>query len=50
MFETGTNQWRQFDAWPPRQGRPKSLYLREGGRLAAEPPGEARARLPTTST
>jgi uncharacterized protein len=42
MFETGTNQWREFDAWPPRQGRPKSLYFREGGRLAADPPGEAR--------
>lgn len=28
VFETGTNQWRRFDAWPPRQSKPRSLYLR----------------------
>ena len=41
LFETGKNEWREFDAWPPRQARPKSLYFHAGGRLAAEPPGEA---------
>ena len=33
MFQTGTNQWRSFDAWPPKQAQPKSLYLAAGGRL-----------------
>ncbi|MBI4586807.1 MAG: CocE/NonD family hydrolase [Planctomycetes bacterium] len=39
VFETGTNQWRQFDAWPPRQTRSKSLYLRANGGLSFDPPG-----------
>jgi putative CocE/NonD family hydrolase len=38
VFETGTNQWRKYDAWPPRTARGQALYLREGGRLAFEPP------------
>jgi putative CocE/NonD family hydrolase len=38
VFETGTNQWRQHDAWPPKDAQPKSLYLHAGGRLAFEPP------------
>jgi putative CocE/NonD family hydrolase len=41
VFETGTNRWRQFTAWPPRESRPTSLYLRSGGRLAREAPGSA---------
>ncbi len=24
VFETGTNQWRTFDAWPPRSAKRKS--------------------------
>jgi putative CocE/NonD family hydrolase len=38
VFETGTNQWRKYDAWPPRTAHEQALYLREGGRLAFEPP------------
>jgi len=41
IFQTGANQWRQFDSWPPRQTQPKSLYLRAGGRLAFEFDAEA---------
>jgi putative CocE/NonD family hydrolase len=40
VFETGTNVWRKHDTWPPRTARPRSLYLRAGGRLAAQPPSE----------
>lgn len=36
-FENGRNQWRRFDAWPPKTARPRSLYLRSGERLAFEP-------------
>jgi len=36
VFQTGANQWRSFDAWPPKQAQAKSLYLRAGGRLAME--------------
>ncbi len=38
MFETGTNRWRTFDAWPPKGVTPRALFLRESGRLETEPP------------
>jgi putative CocE/NonD family hydrolase len=41
VFETGRNQWRRHDAWPPAGATTRSLYLRAGGRLAFEPPPEA---------
>lgn len=37
-FQTGANQWRTFDAWPPRAVVPRSLYLRERGSLAFQRP------------
>ncbi len=33
MFETGSNNWRTFDAWPPKDTQKKQLFLREGGAL-----------------
>ncbi len=41
VFETGRNEWRSFDAWPPADVEPRSLYLRAGGRLSFEAPGGA---------
>ncbi len=38
VFETGTNQWREFDAWPPEAAKPKSLFLAAGGRVSFSPP------------
>ena len=38
VFETGTNVWRRYDAWPPKSARSKALYLREGGELSFQPP------------
>jgi len=43
VFETGTNQWRREDAWPPKDARPKALYLRAGGKLSFDAPGEPAA-------
>jgi putative CocE/NonD family hydrolase len=43
-FETGTNRWRKYDAWPPKDAQKKSLYFHADGRLAFDPPsagGEA---------
>jgi len=37
MFETGANQWRKFDAWPPKEAAPKSLYFHADGKLSFEP-------------
>jgi len=39
-FETGSNQWKNWDSWPPRASvAPRRLYFREGGGLSFEPPG-----------
>jgi uncharacterized protein len=38
-FESGANQWRRFDAWPPKESSGRSLYLQPGGRLSFDPPG-----------
>jgi putative CocE/NonD family hydrolase len=41
VFEAGSNQWRTFDAWPPREAKTRSLFFHANGRLAFEPPGVA---------
>ena len=38
MFETGTNVWRKYDAWPPRAAEKKTLYFHAKGGLSFEPP------------
>jgi putative CocE/NonD family hydrolase len=43
VFETGTNQWRKEDAWPPRDAQPKSLYLHGDGKLSFLPPADTAA-------
>ena len=39
-FQTGSNIWESFDAWPPRTVGERKLYLRAGGKLSFEPPAE----------
>lgn len=41
IFESGGNQWRTFDAWPPHEATPRKLYLRENGSIAWDPPPAA---------
>ena len=36
VFETGTNQWRKYDVWPPKTATAKSFYLNSNGQLTAE--------------
>lgn len=43
-FETGENRWHSFDAWPPRNARPRDIYLRENGRISFDPPPASTAR------
>jgi putative CocE/NonD family hydrolase len=41
IFETGTNEWRKYDAWPPKSGTTeKKLYLRAGGAASFDPPAD----------
>ena len=43
VFETGRNQWRRMDAWPPPQAVAKDLYLVSGAKLSWQAPTEAEA-------
>jgi len=41
IFETGSNQWKSYEAWPPLTGiTRRKLYLRAHGRLSFDPPSE----------
>src|SRR5882724_2706818 len=38
-FETGTNEWRRYSAWPPNaEVKSKNLYLRAGQKLSYDAP------------
>ncbi len=39
VFETGTNLWRAFDHWPPREAKTEKLYFQADGRLSFDAPG-----------
>jgi len=41
VFQTGSNRWESYGAWPPRDGvSMRSAYLSSGGRLTFQPPPE----------
>jgi putative CocE/NonD family hydrolase len=40
-FQTGSNRWRTYDAWPPRAAQPTNLYLHADGTLSFDPPSAA---------
>ncbi len=42
MFETGTNVWRKYETWPPKNAKPRTLYFHAGGKLSEEQPADAR--------
>ncbi|HVA16869.1 MAG TPA: CocE/NonD family hydrolase, partial [Candidatus Dormibacteraeota bacterium] len=43
-FQTGTNQWVPFDAWPPTSNvTAKKLYFQSGGKLSFDAPQETGA-------
>jgi hypothetical protein len=43
MFESGSNTWRTYAAWPPDESKPTSLYLHTDGTLSFTPPPTAGA-------
>jgi uncharacterized protein len=43
VFETGSNRWRKYDVWPPRNARETALYLQPGGKLSFSLPSNAQA-------
>ena len=40
VFQTGMNQWRKFDQWPPAAAKPTTIYLDAKGVLAWQPPAQ----------
>jgi hypothetical protein len=38
LFQTGSNNWVQFDSWPPRDAQTHNLYFHENGKLSFEAP------------
>ncbi|MGA3350064.1 MAG: CocE/NonD family hydrolase [Candidatus Sulfotelmatobacter sp.] len=38
VFETGTNVWRRYSEWPPKQAEAKTMYFHAGGGLSFDPP------------
>jgi len=38
VFETGSNVWRQYTAWPPKNAEAKTLYFHANGQLSFEAP------------
>jgi putative CocE/NonD family hydrolase len=42
-FETGTNVWRQYTAWPPVQAAARTLYFGADGKLGWQQPAAAGA-------
>jgi putative CocE/NonD family hydrolase len=41
VFETGTNVWRRYSTWPPRNAKARTLYFHANGGLSFEPPSES---------
>jgi len=39
-FETGSNVWKKYDAWPPKQAVAKTIYFQPHGGLAWSAPKE----------
>jgi putative CocE/NonD family hydrolase len=38
VFETGANEWRKYEQWPPRNAQTQSLYFQSNGKLSFAPP------------
>ncbi|MDE0559497.1 CocE/NonD family hydrolase [Algoriphagus sp. NF] len=38
MYDTGKKEWREFDAWPPKEIEPAKLYFGERGQLSVNKP------------
>jgi putative CocE/NonD family hydrolase len=38
MFQTGSDAWTSFDAWPPREAKLRNLYFHEDAKLSFDAP------------
>jgi putative CocE/NonD family hydrolase len=44
VFETGTNQWRKHDHWPPQEAKPETFYLQAHSGLSTEIPPDGKCQ------
>jgi uncharacterized protein len=40
-FQTGSNTWKTYDSWPPKESVKKNLYFHAGGNLSFDKPTSA---------
>ncbi len=38
VFETGSNQWKSFETWPPKDAQLQKIYLQDNGKLSFTSP------------
>ena len=43
VFETGSNQWKNYDIWPPKNSTPTPFYLADKGKLITQKPNAAKS-------
>ncbi len=41
-FQSGSNTWRTYPAWPPKEGKQTNLYLNADGTLSFAPPSKGK--------
>ena len=40
-FQTGSNEWKTYDSWPPAEAKKTNLYFHANGKLSFEKPNDA---------
>jgi len=43
VFETGTDVWRRYNAWPPKAAKPEMLYFHADGKLSFDAPAAVKS-------
>jgi uncharacterized protein len=43
-FQSGSNTWRTYDAWPPKEAKPTNVYLMANGTLSFSKPATTAGR------
>jgi uncharacterized protein len=38
VFQTGANEWKSYEQWPPKELQSRSLYFQAGGKLSFDAP------------
>jgi putative CocE/NonD family hydrolase len=43
-FQTGSNQWKNYTAWPPKEAAIKNIYFHSNGKLSFTPPSATESK------